>query len=223
VPSLPPEVDRAGGLDLIFATDTNKQRAKTWMQLHEPNRGGTIIDVPVAQALTVLERCNLLPFIVLITDGAVANERDICRDIEQQKSLRTRFLTLGIGSYCNWFFLKMLSQIGKGFSDVVVFREHIYHKIDHLLRMAGVPILTDIELEFKANSVEMHPNPVPDLFAGAPLLVAARYKSTLDDNPSEIIITGSDPYNKKKLLNVKLIHVMICLLIKYLLNNKLIY
>lgn len=26
-----------------------------------------------------------------------------------------RILTLGIGSYCNWFFLKMLSQIGRGY------------------------------------------------------------------------------------------------------------
>ncbi len=43
------------------------------------------------------------------------------------------FLTLGIGEYCNWYFLRMLAKLGRGFSDIVIHEERIYHKIDHLL------------------------------------------------------------------------------------------
>jgi hypothetical protein len=43
-----------------------------------------------------------------------------------------RVLTLGIGSYCNWFFLKMLAQIGRGFSDVIMFKEHIFQQISQV-------------------------------------------------------------------------------------------
>ena len=54
-----------------------------------------------------LEKSDLLPFLVLITDGAVQNEREICEKIEENKKMRTRFLTLGI-EILQWYFLKML-------------------------------------------------------------------------------------------------------------------
>lgn len=43
---------------------------------------------------------------VLLTDGCVNNDREICfmvRDICKN----ARILTFGIGFYCNWFFLKV--------------------------------------------------------------------------------------------------------------------
>ena len=47
---------------------------------------------------------------VLTTHGAVHNEREICERIEQNKKMRTRFLCPGIGSSCNWFFLRMRAR-----------------------------------------------------------------------------------------------------------------
>ena len=46
--------------------------------------------------------------------------RDICKDVGK-KCAAVRILTLGIGPYCNSFFLKMLSLLSRGFSDVAVY------------------------------------------------------------------------------------------------------
>merc|ERR1712157_474511 len=120
---------------------------------------------------------DLLPFIVLITDGAVHNEREICEKIESNKDMRTRFLTLGIGSYCNWFFLKMLSKLGRGF--------------------------TDIEVGLKGDEIEIYPFPIPDLFIGAPVVVAARFTS--DQCPSKIAIRGFNPHGEQQTITCKVV------------------
>eukprot|EP00485_Elphidium_margaritaceum_P000756 CAMPEP_0202688042 /NCGR_PEP_ID=MMETSP1385-20130828/3579_1 /ASSEMBLY_ACC=CAM_ASM_000861 /TAXON_ID=933848 /ORGANISM="Elphidium margaritaceum" /LENGTH=718 /DNA_ID=CAMNT_0049342919 /DNA_START=32 /DNA_END=2188 /DNA_ORIENTATION=- len=180
---------------LVAADKATIQRCKQWIDEYPPNRGGTVMNVPIERALAHLESCELLPFVVLITDGAVANEREICKQLEENKDLRSRFITLGIGSYCNWFFLKTLAKIGRGFSDVVVYKEHIYYKIDRLLRMANTPVLTDIEVGLKSDEIELYPFPIPDLFIGAPVVIAARYTST--ECPKKITIRGYDPHGEQ--------------------------
>jgi len=178
---------------LVPANKEMLTNCKQWIHSYQPERGGTTLDAPITAALQQLEKSDLLPFIVLITDGAVHNEREICEKIESNKKMRTRFLTLGIGSYCNWFFLKMLSKLGRGFSDIVVYKEHIYHKMDHLLRMANTPVLTDIEIGLKGDEIEIYPFPIPDLFIGAPVVVAARYTSA-EQCPNKIAVRGFNPH-----------------------------
>eukprot|EP00486_Rosalina_sp_Unknown_P002218 CAMPEP_0201575932 /NCGR_PEP_ID=MMETSP0190_2-20130828/21376_1 /ASSEMBLY_ACC=CAM_ASM_000263 /TAXON_ID=37353 /ORGANISM="Rosalina sp." /LENGTH=670 /DNA_ID=CAMNT_0048006147 /DNA_START=227 /DNA_END=2239 /DNA_ORIENTATION=+ len=186
---------------LVPANKEMLTNCKTWITTYVPERGGTTMDAPINYALEQLEKSDLLPFVVLITDGAVQNEREICEKIEQNKKMRTRFLTLGIGSYCNWFFLKMLSKLGRGFSDIVVYRERIYHKMDHLLRMANTPVLTDIEVGLKGDEIEIYPFPIPDLFIGAPVVIAARYSST--ECPKKIAIRGFNPHGDQETIQCK--------------------
>ena len=59
-------------------------------------------------------RCSFLVWLGT-QDGAVANERDICRYV-RDTDLSARVFTLGIGTLCNTYFLKMLAQIGAGYS-----------------------------------------------------------------------------------------------------------
>ncbi|ETO23351.1 hypothetical protein RFI_13831 [Reticulomyxa filosa] len=88
---------------LVDATPENISLAKEWVMNYSPDKGTTVMDLPIQKALEVLDTSALLPFIILITDGAVKNEREICNDISQRNNLRTRIFTLGIGTYCNWF------------------------------------------------------------------------------------------------------------------------
>ncbi len=46
-------------------------------------RGLTNIQAPLSTAVQLLRNAKGLPFIFLITDGCVADERDICRFVEQ--------------------------------------------------------------------------------------------------------------------------------------------
>ena len=176
---------------LVPANKEKLSNCKTWITTYVPERGGTTIDAPIQYALERLEKSDLLPFLMLITDGAVKGEREICHKIEKMEKLQTRFLTLGIGTFCNWFFLKMLSKLGRGFNDTVLYREHIYHKMDHLLRMANTPVLTDFELDIKTDDVKLYPFPIPDLFIGAPCVVKIQDSKTCD--LEEITISGYTP------------------------------
>lgn len=188
--------------ELVDANAEMLTNCKTWIATYVPERGGTTMDIPITYALEKLEKSDLMPFIVLITDGAVHNEKEICERIEQNKKMRTRFLCLGIGSYCNWFFLKMLSKLGRGFADIVVYRERIYHKMDHLLRMANTPVLTDIEIGLKGE-IEIYPFPVPDLFIGRPVVVACRYESGAC--PQRIVVRGFNPHGDQESITSKVI------------------
>jgi len=91
----------------------------------------------------------------------------------------------------------MLSKLGRGFSDVVVYRERIYSKIDHLLKMASTPVLTDLEIGFLGKDIEVYPFPVPDLFVHAPLVIAARY-TVSGKPPKNVMIQGFDPNQDKQ-------------------------
>ena len=85
----------------------------------------------------------------------------------------------------------MLAKIGRGFSDVVVYKEHIKHKTEHLVKSASTPVMTDIEFGFNAKSMEVYPFPVPDLFVGAPIVVASRFEA--QSIPDKVVVRGYDP------------------------------
>eukprot|EP00478_Filoreta_tenera_P000177 GABV01000177.1.p1 GENE.GABV01000177.1~~GABV01000177.1.p1 ORF type:complete len:479 (-),score=190.75 GABV01000177.1:21-1457(-) len=130
-----------------------------------------------------------LPFVVLLTDGAVANERDICTRLQQetQQGSPVRVLTFGIGKYCNWYFLKMAAQVSRGFSAAAAFQEQLFPKIQQMMMQASTPVLTEVQLEMALQSVEVYPFPIPDLFAGRPLTVAGKFSGNF---PQSIMLTG---------------------------------
>lgn len=189
---------------------------------------------------------NILSFIILLTDGCVANEKEICffthRQLGTQRvkkknnnnkmkdgttkmnggggkgkdaslddededadgdddkyddqshpppSTNIRICTLGIGSYCNWYFLKMLSQLGRGFNDIIQYRERIYSQVLTLIdHTTSLPVLTDITLEMDdtcMSDLSIYPYPIPDLYMGAPLTLSAKYRGRL---PDELRLTG---------------------------------
>eukprot|EP01083_Nonionella_stella_P300871 1029342_1 len=102
--------------------------ALQFVNVNQP-RGLTDIATPLFSSIALLKNFqNLIPsvsskvegekpagvarltFVVIITDGAVSDEREICRRALQECG-PVRVLTFGIGTYCNWYFLKMLSSI----------------------------------------------------------------------------------------------------------------
>lgn len=173
--------------DLVPATAENLRKAVDWLKEYQPENGGTDIITPLHYAVEKLESkldsvpVDSLPFVVLLTDGCVPNEREICQEVSK-RCKRTRILTYGIGFYCNWYFLKMLAQIGRGFSDIVVYKERICAQMTQLLGMASQPVLTNVELSLPGvKSVELYPFPLPDLFMGAPLTVSGKYRGRFPD------------------------------------------
>lgn len=186
---------------LLPVSSENIQMASQWISTIPPETGTTDIMTPLDYAITLLENTatQALPLVILLTDGCVPDERDICRHT-QRIAVRSRILTFGIGSYCNWFFLKMLAQIGRGFCDVVTYTEKIYTQMLQLLNMAAVPVLTNVKLDCPdVKSLEIFPSPLPDLFMGAPLTISGKYEGTF---PKEVTITATDPLGTLIVLSI---------------------
>ncbi|CAN0288698.1 unnamed protein product [Discosporangium mesarthrocarpum] len=93
-----------------------------------------------------------LPLTVIVTDGAVANEREICRFARDKAQVQgggrggVRTFTLGIGIFVNRYFLKMLAQIGRGYSALSLYTPNIGKDITSLMAKTHTPVLTDISL-----------------------------------------------------------------------------
>eukprot|EP00002_Diphylleia_rotans_P011421 TRINITY_DN225_c0_g1_i3.p1 TRINITY_DN225_c0_g1~~TRINITY_DN225_c0_g1_i3.p1 ORF type:complete len:751 (-),score=176.52 TRINITY_DN225_c0_g1_i3:500-2752(-) len=174
---------------LMPATPSNIDSAKVWVS-NLKARGLTDIMTPLCAALKILTITNsTIPFIFMITDGAVSDERAICKYVLECRT-PTRICTFGIGTYCNAYFLKMLSILGRGFSDVGLNPDLIYPQIVRMLEMAQTPALTDIEIGMRTSHCEVYPFPVPDLFIGAPLVVSGKYYGTPLDN---MLLKGDMP------------------------------
>jgi hypothetical protein len=61
-----------------------------------------------------------------------------------------------------------------------VYKEKVFTQICQLLSMASVPIITDCSVELPGTSkVVIFPDPIPDLFLGAPLTLSGRYEGEI--------------------------------------------
>jgi len=187
---------------LMAATPDNTGAATSWIASAVEARGLTDIMAPLQAALSVLQQARGLPFIFLITDGCVENERDIVQYINQYVSAQAppgqppprglpRLSTFAIGPYANHYFLKLLGTAGRGSFDVA-FRPHsIEAQIKRMLVAAQKPVLSDITLSLPGiKSAELYPYPIPDLFCGMPLVIAGKYAG---DWPPEVVVNGRLP------------------------------
>eukprot|EP00762_Andalucia_godoyi_P005098 ANDGO_04042.mRNA.1 von Willebrand factor A domain-containing protein DDB_G0292028 len=168
---------------MLTATSSNIVDAQNFVSsIHE--NGCTDIMTPIQKAVEMIHvhqkqgvnaaKMFSLPFVFLFTDGAVPNEREIC-DWTLKNARDIRFCTMAIGSYANAYFLRMLADIGRGFSDTILSFDELERKMISFIRMAEKPILTNIKLESPAlRNAETFPNPFPDLYCGRPVVISGR-------------------------------------------------
>jgi uncharacterized protein YegL len=127
----------------VNATQDNKQQASMWIDSIQA-RGLTDIMTPLRESITALESMPVntdagmcLPFVFLLTDGAVRDEREICHYLAESRR-RTRIMTLGIGEYCNHYFLQMMAQMGHGFCEIALQPDKIYQQVRPVLYSAAL-------------------------------------------------------------------------------------
>jgi len=135
-----------------------------------------------------------IPAIFLLTDGAVENEREICRwavDLKsrsQKGAPLPRIHTFGVGTFCNHYFLRQLSAVSRGLYDISLKPFQLAGQIRDLMNSVSTPLLTDIVLQIPGlTEVEIYPFPIPDLYAGRPLLVSGKFFGSW---PAEITVVG---------------------------------
>ncbi|ACU73323.1 Vault protein inter-alpha-trypsin domain protein [Catenulispora acidiphila DSM 44928] len=163
---------------LSEATDRHRFRAVQHLATVDA-RGGTEMEPPLRRAATLLSDDN--PdrdrVLILITDGQVGNEDRLLTTLSP-KLTHIRVHTVGIDTAVNAAFLQRLSTLGGGHCELVESEDRLDDAMDAIHHRIATPLVTGLHLtgvgglELEQNSVT--PTRLPDLFAGAPLVVAGR-------------------------------------------------
>ena len=109
-------------------------------------------DVTVVPTSSTLS--NKLNMVILITDGAVSNEVQICEYAKQLNAdLRVKHIpaiqahTFGIGPYCNKYFLRMLSNYTCAHHDSCCKTIHLQNQMGIFMDKTYSPILSSIKID----------------------------------------------------------------------------
>jgi Ca-activated chloride channel family protein len=111
---------------------------------------------------------------VFITDGAVSNEAGLFDAIRARLEDR-RLFTVGIGRAPNTHFMTKAAEFGRGTFTFIAEASEVKDKMSGLFARIGEPQLTDLDVDFGAPA-EIYPPRLPDVYAGEPILVAAKLK-----------------------------------------------
>ena len=163
----------------VPATPDAVERARNYVRGLEA-RGGT----EMMSALTAafgqrsppeLHRVGRVQQIIFITDGSVGNEPELFGHIQSHLGER-RLFTVGIGSAPNAHFMTRAAKFGRGTFTYVSTAAEVSTKMEELFEKLESPVLSHIELGFEDKTAEVWPRDVPDLYAGEPVVVAAKVR-----------------------------------------------
>lgn len=144
--------------------------------------GGTEMLPAMRLALEDPRPSGLLRQVVFLTDGAVGNEQALFEAVTRQVG-DSRLFTVGIGSAPNALFMTRAARFGRGTFTYIGSTAEVASKVGELFMQLGSPVLTGVRLRWQTGEdgegVGQAPETVPDLYVGAPLLVAVRSKAGL--------------------------------------------
>lgn len=152
-----------------------RQRGLAYLaQLH--SGGGTEMDRGVAAMLAEKPGPEQVRIIYFLTDGYVGND-DVVVAAARRLGGDNRIMTIGIGAAPNRYLLDRLAEAGRGFATYLSLNENVTEIIQELVLQSAYPYLTDVEVDWGELEVtEVSPSPLPDVYAGQPLVLSGRYR-----------------------------------------------
>ncbi len=154
------------------ATSAALADALRWIEALRAD-GGTEMQSALEAALPVEQGEGSLRQVVFITDGAVSNEANLFRTIRARLG-QSRLFTVGIGSAPNAHFMRKAAEFGRGTYTFIGTASEVANKMGELFAKLESPVLQDLRVSWDARAVETWPKRLPDLYAGEPILIAAR-------------------------------------------------
>lgn len=164
-----------------------KRAAASWIRSLRAS-GGTEMREGILEALRPRgerKRDDAIAQVVLVTDGLIGFEQEIVREIASLLPGDARLHTVGVGSSVNRALTGPAARAGRGVEVVIGLGEDPERAIARLVARSALPVVTEIEA-FGGALLELAPAKVPDLFAGAPVLLSARVRP----EGGEIVLRG---------------------------------
>lgn len=142
-------------------------------------RGGTEILRALDEALSLPQDIEKRGrYIIFLTDGAVSAEERMLEQIRHRLS-NERIFTFGIGPSVNRALLSELARLGRGMAEFLQLDEDIEGAIMRFQDRVSYPLLTDITIQYENCKVwDVYPQRLTDLYAGQPIELCGRIKST---------------------------------------------
>lgn len=160
------------GPESVPATPDRIDKARQWVR-GLGIRGGTYM-LPALQAALRTDGIDRgLRQVIFMTDGAVGNEDQLFGVIDSDLG-ESRLFTVGIGSAPNSHFMRTAARFGRGTFMHIASVDEVASRMASLYTKLERPMLMDLELIWDDPNVEAWPARVGDLYAGEPLVVAAR-------------------------------------------------
>jgi Ca-activated chloride channel family protein len=158
----------------VPATPENVRRGLRYLASLD-SEGGTemLTGIRAALGFPATGRYRVVSF---MTDGYIGNERDILAEVERRLGA-ARVFSFGIGSSVNRYLIEGLGRVGRGVAHFVLPGDAGEKAADELYARIERPALTDLRIDWGAmQAVEVHPSPLPDLYAGRPVVLTGRFK-----------------------------------------------
>lgn len=112
--------------------------------------------------------------VIFLTDGAVGNEREMLKLIKTDLG-RSRLFTVGIGSAPNSYFMTAAAEAGRGTHVFIGDLSEVQERMEQLFARIETPAMTEMSLRVDGfQDAEAWPNPLPDLYAGDPIVATIR-------------------------------------------------
>ena len=168
--------DQVSGLSPLPLPNSsyNRQMGKRFVDSFRGS-GGTQMLRGIKGALDLPNDDRLLRTVLFMTDGFIGNEEQILAAIHQRLG-DSRLFSLGIGSSVNRFLLDRMAKVGRGEARYLRPDEDAQVAVQEFYERIRNPVFTDIELDWQGLEVEqLQPDPLPDLFAGQPIVLLGRY------------------------------------------------
>lgn len=140
--------------------------------------GGTEMRGALEAALQPSREGRAVRQVIFVTDGAVGNERALF-DLIGRRLDRSRLYTVGIGSAPNTHFMTKAAAFGRGTFTYIASADAVEREMRGLFEKIEHPVLHDLALDWPATA-EAWPERLPDVYAGEPVVVAARLDAPID-------------------------------------------
>ncbi|WP_417516630.1 marine proteobacterial sortase target protein [Minwuia sp.] len=155
----------------IPASAANIRRALSRIEGLEADGGTEMLPALKAALIDTWNQDGQLRQIVFLTDGAVGNEAQMLTEIGQSLG-RSRLFTVGIGSAPNSYFMTRAAELGRGSTVYIDDLARVAVQMDGLFQKLENPVLTDVTAGLPGGSADVSPDPLPDLYAGDPVIFA---------------------------------------------------
>ncbi len=180
------------------STPSTRARARAWLSRFEG--GGTNMDQGILHSLRMPGNPDAMRLVLMLTDGYVGGEQRMF-ELVRDNIGNARMFSLGVGSSVNRYLLEGLAGQGRG--DVIYHygSKPLDEAVGEFYDRIAHPALSDLRIDWGGLEVsEQYPSRIPDLWAGQPLRVVARYEpgEAADDGIVDTVITvrgvlGTEP------------------------------